>query len=78
MNGDFLRGYDRSSREYNAREPVTRCEHGIDTYQRDCLICEYEREVEEDKAAAVPLAILGSVGALLLWLFLSSPSGVVA
>lgn len=72
-----MRGFDRAQREYDRREPIERCEHGVDTYQRDCSICEYERELaeaEEDDEAAVPLAIVGAVGAILLWLSLSAPA----
>lgn len=71
-----MRGYGRAQREYEAREPIERCEHGVDLYQRDCSICEYERELDEeqeDEEAAMPLAFVGSVGALLCWLFLASP-----
>lgn len=70
-----MRGFDRAQREYENREPIERCEHGVDLYQRDCSICEYEREEQEDEEAAMPLAFVGSVGTLLLWLFLAAPGG---
>jgi len=76
-----MRGFDRAAREYEAREPIDRCEHGVDLYQRDCSICEYERELDEaaeDEEAAMPLAFVGSVGTLLFWLFLAAPGGGVA
>lgn len=64
--------------EYDRREPVERCAHGIDLYQRDCRACEREEreaeEDEEDEAAALPLAIVGSVATILLWLYLSAPA----
>ena len=65
-----MRGFDRAAREYEAREPIHRCEHGVDLYQRDCAACVAEEEEEEP---AVFLGVVGSVGTLLLWLFLSAP-----
>ena len=70
-----MRGFDRAMREYEAREPIHRCEHGVDLYQRTCSMCEEvdEREEEEEEPPAVFLGLVGSVGALLFWLFLSTP-----
>ena len=74
-----MRGFDRAMREYEAREPIHRCEHGVDLYQRDCAACEEADEPEEvdepeeEEPPAVFLGLVGSVGALLFWLFLSAP-----
>ena len=74
MSGDPLRGFDRAMREYEAREPIHRCEHGVDLYQRDCAACEEVDELEEEEEPpAVFLGLVGSVGTLLLWLFLAAP-----
>ena len=76
-----MRGFDRAMREYEAREPIHRCKHGVDLYQRDCAACEEvdEPEEEEDEPEeeeeppAVFLGLVGSVGTLLFWLFLAAP-----
>lgn len=71
MSGEPLRGFDRAMREYENREPIHRCEHGVDLYQRTCSMCEEVDEPEEEPPA-VFLGLVGSVGTLLLWLFLSA------
>ena len=72
-----MRGFDRAMREYEDREPIHRCEHGVDLYQRDCAACaaceEEDEPEEEEEPPAVFLGLVGSVGTLLLWLFLSAP-----
>ena len=44
-----MRGFDRAMREYEAREPIHRCKHGVDLYQRDCAACEEVDEPEEEE-----------------------------
>ena len=70
-----MRGFDRAMREYEAREPIHRCKHGVDLYQRTCSMCEEvdEPEEEEEEPPAVFLGLVGSVGTLLFWLFLAAP-----
>lgn len=74
-----MRGFNRAAREYEDREPIHRCEHGVDLYQRDCAACEeVDEPEEEEEPPAVVLGVVGSVGTLLLWLFLAAPAGGVA
>ena len=75
-----MRGFGRAMREYEDREPIHRCEHGVDLYQRTCSMCEEADDLkeadepeEEEEPPAVFLGLVGSVGTLLLWLFLASP-----
>ena len=73
VSGDPLRGFDRALREYEAREPIDRCEHGVDLYQRDCAACDDPDPEDEEEPPAVFLGLVGSVGTLLFWLFLAAP-----
>lgn len=68
-----MRGFDRAQREYEGREPEegTLCGYcwsrgeDVELVEDECPRCSEE--------PAVFLGLVGSVGTLLLWLFLAAP-----